>query len=316
MTDEGDPYEEMPYGWEIRPFDGLVGLIPDGIRLGDHRKVIADRLVDAIGELGEVRTSRQTSSSTGLCDHYVDGGLVCFFDDEERLVYLEVFDPAPVFYQGLPLTGTPYRAVVTALEAMNVRLIEIASGVEAPDAGFNLIAPYGADEDHPGRVARVDRVGLFRSSIVAEPVTFSEADPVEPITEHRLVPGEGTETVRLGQDRHTLGARLGPAMQSRPEYGGASEDRYHDHGLNLTFDGDDRLTKLVITYTGATGTARFRGVQLLDRPYAEVVADLEAAGVRIEHGELAGRAPEHGFSLLLHGHGNPAMPVVAVVFTR
>ncbi|MGW2630146.1 hypothetical protein ACWC2K_12560 [Streptomyces chattanoogensis] len=303
--------EEIAYGWEIRPFEGLVGLLPDGIRFGDHRTAIAGRLADRFGELlGERRTYRQAPWSTGLSDHYVEGGLILHFDDEERLVHLEAFDPAPVFHQGLPLTGIPYAAALTALKAMGIRLADTDTGVEATDAGFHLAAPH--DPEDP----RVHSVGLFRSSLVADPVTYSEADPVERITAHRLVPGEGTEAVRLGEDRHELGARLGPAQQSVPEYGGAAEDWYYDHGLVLSFDADDRLTSLVITYTGVSGEAWFRGVQLLDRPYGEVVADLEAAGVRIEHGELAGRAPEHGFTLLLRGHGNPAMPVGGVVIGR
>ncbi|AJT64215.1 hypothetical protein [Streptomyces chattanoogensis] len=299
------------YGWQVRPFEGLMGLVPDGVRLGDPRTAIAGRLADAFGELlGEVRTFRKAPWATGLCDHYVEGGLICFFDDEERLVYLEAFDPAPVFYGEVPLTGLPYDVVVSALRERGVRLVEGDSGVEAPDAGFHLTAPYGPDDD------RVDRVGLFRRSLAADPITYSEAEPVARITTHELVSGEGTAAVRLGAHRKELGARLGPAQQSVPEYGGAAMDWYFDHGLVLFFDADDRLTSLVITYTGVTGEAWFRGVQLLDRPYGEVVADLEAAGVRIEHGELAGRAPEHGFTLLLRGYGNPAMPVGAVVFSR
>lgn len=63
------------------------------------------------------------------------------------------------------------------------------------------------------------------------------------------------------------------------------------------------------------GTAWFRGVQLLDRPYAEVVAELEAQGVRVEPAELGGRVPDHGFALHLRGLQNPSMPISAVAFT-
>lgn len=144
---------------------------------------------------------------------------------------------------------------------------------------------------------------------------MSDEDGVAPITDHRLVSREGTELVRLGQDKQELRRLLGPAMQSRPDYGGETQDWYFDHGLILDFDASDRLARLAIGFVGVRGTARFRGVPLLDRPYAEVVADLEAQDVRVEHGELIGRVPDHGFALLLHGHQNPAMPVCAVVFT-
>ena len=130
------------------------------------------------------------------------------------------------------------------------------------------------------------------------------------------VPGEGTRTVRLGQNRWELRERLGPALQSVPAYGGAAQDWYFDHGLVLTFDEDERLRTLVVSYVGGKGAALFDGVQLLDRPYSEVAADLEARGVRVESGELCGVASGHGFRLSMLGRQNPAMPVAAVVFQR
>ncbi|MEV0370881.1 hypothetical protein AB0I10_13770 [Streptomyces sp. NPDC050636] len=305
MDDEG--VRDEP-GWNIRPFEGLAGMVPGGVRLGEHRQALTDRFAAAFGDqLGERRTFRKAPWSTGLCDHYTEGGLILHFDEGERLVYLEAFDPAPVFHQGLPLTGRPYDEVVADLRTRGYRLVEDDSGCEAPDAGFNLTAPYGADD-------RVDCVGLFRRSLVADPVTQSDEEPVARIAEHRLVSGEGTEAVRLGQDRWQLRGMLGPAFQSRPDHGGESQDWYPEHGLVLSFDADDRLISLVITYTGPTGTAWFRDVQLLDRPYADVVAELETQGVRVEPADLAGRVTEHGFVLTLRGHGNPAMPVAAVAF--
>ncbi|GGU44787.1 hypothetical protein GCM10010211_05540 [Streptomyces albospinus] len=311
MADDATRIPEGYGGWEIRPFEGLTGLVPGGVRLGERRQVLAERFAAAFGDdLGEVRTFRKAPWSTGLSDHYPEGGLILHFDDRERLVHLEAFDPAPVWYDGLPLTGRRYPDVLADLRERGCRLIEDGDGddgVEAPDAGFHLTAPHGPDD-------LVDCVGLFRRPLSADPVTMSDEPPVEPVLEHRLVSGEGTEAVRLGQDRWELRGRLGPALQSRPDYGGESQDWYFDHGLVLTFDAADRLASLVISYSGVSGTAVFRGVPLLDRPYAEVVADLAAQGVRVEDGELAGRVPEHGFTLQLVGRQNPAMPVTAVAF--
>ncbi|WP_106401154.1 hypothetical protein [Actinocorallia populi] len=276
------------------------------------RREIDRRLSRALGDaVGEVRTFRKAFWDTGVCDHYLEGDLILFYDDADRLYHLEIHDAAPAHYDDVLLTGRPHGKVVADLRGRGHRVVEGETGCEVPEAGFNLTA-VDADDDSLG----VESVGVFLRSPAESLIRMSREPGVEAITEHDLVSGEGTGTVRLGQGRWELRERLGPALQSVPSYGGAAQDWYFDHGLILKFGEDERLRTLVISYVGAQGAVRFRDVPLLDRPYAEVVADLAALGVAVEPGELCGRVPEHGFTLSLMGRQNPAMPVSAVVFQQ
>lgn len=321
-----DAGPDWPPSWRIVPFEGLAGLagleqlIPDGVRFGEHRRVLTDRFGEAFGhQLGERRTFRKAPWSTGLCDHYVDGGLILFFDAGERLVHCEVHDPAPLRHRGVDLLERPYGEVLADLRAVGCRLVGNDVGASVPDDGVHLVA---GDPDAPEEPVRSVALSARTYACGDGPGTGPGAGPVmsdeprvPPVSEHHLVPGAGTGDVQLGQDRFALRATLGPAMQSVPGHGGASEDWYHEHGLVLTFDAEDRLTTLAVSYVGREGRAWLSGVQLLGRPYEDVVGDLQEQGIRVEPGELAARLPDHGFTLLLRGYGNPAMPVGAVLAT-
>ncbi|MCO5968446.1 Rossmann-fold NAD(P)-binding domain-containing protein [Actinoallomurus soli] len=290
--------------WEIRPFAGISGFGVD-VRFGARRDEVAADFAKRFGDdLGEVRPFRKAAWDVGICDHYVAGDLIAFFDDQDRLYYLEPGSRAPVGFDGIALTGRPYDDVIAELTAHGLEVPGGDDGHRVPEAGFALTRNGDGE---------VGSVGVFAADPGDEPAMSDEPE-VAPITEHRLVSGRGTETVRLGQSRQELRALLGPALQSVPPYGGTAQDWYFDHGLILTFDEDSRLTTLVIGYVGVSGTAWFEDVQLLGRGYAEVTADLAARGVRVEQEVLGGRVPEHGFSLSLLGLQNPAMPIAAVVF--
>ena len=300
------------FGWEILPFTGIGGLLAKPVLFGRTRREITRQFSRALGDaVGEVRTFRKSVWDTGVCDHYVEGDLTLFYDDLDRLFHMEVHDVAPAHHDGVLLTGRPYGKVVGDLRGRGHRVVDGDTGCEVPEAGFDLTA-VDPEDDSLG----VQSVGVFLRSPSEGLLRLSREPGVEPVTEHVLVSGEGTRTVRLGQDRWELRARLGPALESVPAYGGAARDWYFDHGLILTFDEAERLRTLVISYVGAKGAACFDGVQLLGRPYAEVVADLDARGVRVEPGELCGIASGHGFTLSLLGRQNPAMPVAAVMFQR
>ncbi|MFG7942623.1 hypothetical protein [Streptomyces cacaoi] len=331
--------------WRIRPFDGLEGVLPGGnpgdahdgvpeavpdrapadaadrvpgdgpadvaggVHLGAHRRTLADRLTAALGtQLGERRTFRKAAWSTGLCDQYPEAGLTLFHDDRERLVHIEAFAPAPVAYRGIPLLERPFGDVVDELTAAGCPLTTDDTGCLAPDAGFHLTG----DPDEPAQPA--ESVSLLTRSALDAPLPRMTDGPRSAGTDsHRIVPHRGTDTVRLGEDRSALRARLGPALQSTPEYGGAAQDWYYEHGLVLTFDADDRLTTLVVSYVGRRGTALLDGIPLLDRPYEDVAADLAAAGIPLTARELAADLPDHGVTLHLVARTNPAPPVAAVV---
>lgn len=294
------------------PFVGLEGIVPGGLRFGENRMKISARFAEEFGEqLGERHLFRKAPWQIGLCDHYVDGDLILHFDDHDRLFYAEVYDPAPILYRGVRLLGRPCEDVLADLRSLSCLLVEDDFGWEAPDAGFNLSVRDRADPSQPAY-----SVGVFLESPASSVIGMSDEPPVTPIREHQLVSLAGTDTIRLGQDRWELRERLGPALQTRPEYGAAVQDWYSDHGLVLGFDAADRLVTLVITYVDGAGTAWFRGVQLLGRPYLDVVENLATRGVWVDSDELGGRVQGHGFTLNLAGLQNPALPIVAAAFTH
>ncbi|MFF8283548.1 hypothetical protein ACF06W_12575 [Streptomyces albus] len=301
----------LPAGpWQIHPFHGLEGVVPDSLPFGARRDVLARRLTTAYGDrLGERSTFRKSATSLGLCDAYHSLDLILHHDAHQRLAYLELFASAPAEFDGVGLLDRPYGDVLDALRARGWESRETDAGHEIPAAGFNLTARPEGDEApvYCVGVQPDDRAGM-------PPPRMTGGVHLPGITAHRLLPFEGTETVRLGQDRRSLRARLGATLACGPDGHGAGTDRYFDHGLELTFDSDDRLVTLAIGYTGHKGTATLAGVQLLDRPYAQVAADLARAGIRVVRGELSAELPDHGIRLHMQAPTNPELPVVAVVY--
>lgn len=93
---------------------------------------------------------------------------------------------------------------------------------------------------------------------------------------NEVIPWVGTECVRFGDSRKEIRERLGSFSSFRRSSGESPIDHYSSIGLMLHFDEADRLD--FIEATAASGLS-FSGVQLLARPFGEVLADLRSRSV-------------------------------------
>ncbi|MEU6139204.1 hypothetical protein ABZ848_02465 [Streptomyces sp. NPDC047081] len=93
---------------------------------------------------------------------------------------------------------------------------------------------------------------------------------------NEVIPWVGTECARFGDSRKEIRERLGSFSSFRRSPGESLIDHYSSIGLMLHFDEADRLD--FIEATAASGLS-FSGVQLLARPFGEVLADLRSRSV-------------------------------------
>ncbi|XUL93997.1 hypothetical protein ACQ86D_51435 [Streptomyces galilaeus] len=129
--------------FNIVPREGL-----DLVRFGEERAEIRARL-------GECATFRRTQAGA-LIDHYVNFGLMLSFDVSDRLEFIEVAEPAEIFFDGISLLGRSYRQVVSELERNGAVGTEDDYGVDFRDLCFSLFAQA------PGRDgSQVEGVSVF-----------------------------------------------------------------------------------------------------------------------------------------------------------
>ncbi|MCA2213917.1 hypothetical protein [Jidongwangia harbinensis] len=93
-----------------------------------------------------------------------------------------------------------------------------------------------------------------------------------------ILPGLGVPEARFGEQRADHRARLGERHSSEHGPGSGPVDGYSDGTLMLSYDEQDRLASIEI----AGGNALVDGVQVVDRPLSEVLADLRQAGISPE----------------------------------
>jgi hypothetical protein len=125
---------------EIVPFNSV-----DVLCFGATRTSIRERLGGGYQSFRKVVGANET-------DVYDALGLHLYFDDDERLEFVEAFDPASPSFRGALLLGRDRDEVAADLTAMGYDLIQDAYGLRCDGAGLSLTAPDGI----------VEGVGVFR----------------------------------------------------------------------------------------------------------------------------------------------------------
>src|SRR5437899_12990923 len=88
---------------EIRPFEGL-GDVRFGMRRGDARALLGQ----------EFRSFKKTPLADRLTDAYTQFGLHLYYDGQDRLEFVEAFQPCVPIFRGVELLG-PRKVVLEAL---------------------------------------------------------------------------------------------------------------------------------------------------------------------------------------------------------
>jgi hypothetical protein len=125
---------------EIVPYTSVGGLC-----FGTTRNRIRERLGGGSQAFRKVDCANETDAYDAL-------GLHLYFDDEERLEFVEAFDPASPSFRGTRLLGRDRDEVAAELTAMGYDLTQDSYGLRCDGAGFALTAPDGM----------VEGVGIFR----------------------------------------------------------------------------------------------------------------------------------------------------------
>ncbi len=129
--------------FNIVPREGL-----DIVRFGEGREGVRARL-------GECVTFRRAPAGVPV-DQYVNLGLMLSFDASDRVEFIEVTEPAEIFFGGVSLLGRGYRQVVSELERSGVVGVEDDFGIEFRDSCFSLFNPAPGEVD-----SRVEGVSVF-----------------------------------------------------------------------------------------------------------------------------------------------------------
>jgi len=126
---------------------------------------------------------------------------------------------------------------------------------------------------------------------------------------YEILPGQGVAQARFGEERTDHRGRLGERTSFERVPGSGLIDAYSDVTLMLSYDDRDLLREIEI---GGADTF-VAGVQLLDRPLEEVLADLRDAGIAPEFvGDQAFSLPGLGIYLITPAPEEPDVPTESV----
>lgn len=125
---------------EITPFTGLGAIF-----FGETRQKVR-RLVDSKchafrKDIGENET-----------DAFDELGLHIYYDIEDRVEFIEAFDPALVTFRGVLFLGRSIDEVASAMSALGYSAIQTDVGLKYETVGIALTAPSGV----------IEGVGVFR----------------------------------------------------------------------------------------------------------------------------------------------------------
>lgn len=97
---------------------------------------------------------------------------------------------------------------------------------------------------------------------------------------YEVIPGAGIDRAMFGETRDVLRSRFGNSRTFRRGGSGPLSDQFIAAGLILRYDDDDRLAAIEIGHW-VEAEACYQGIELMDRPFTEVVRDLRDAGVEL-----------------------------------
>jgi len=126
--------------YEINPFHGVGKL-----SFGESR----DNLRRELG--GAVESFRKTAGANET-DAYDDLGMHLYFDNQDRLEFVELFEPAQVVFRGVKLIGRDAETVKMRLAKLGWASSETDIGYQWDQAGFSFFPQTG----------EIEGVGVFR----------------------------------------------------------------------------------------------------------------------------------------------------------
>lgn len=260
-------------------------------RFGEPRYLLRQRF-------GEHRAFRRTPAAN-LTDFYVGRGLFLSFTDDDRLEFIELVAPAMVVFRGIQLLGRPY-----------------GTGLCSPSltSGGSEASPTTPGPSSPTLVSVSSRRCQKSAPSRWRPLAWfpgkSTVGEISTEIDYEIIPFTGIGLANLGDDRSEIRDVLGRCASECSPLGRVVRDHYWDHGLVLTFDGEEKLVRIAIM---EPAEARFDGIKLLGRPYEAVLGDLQGKGHEVAEREAEIYLPKLGFGAWTSRHGNPSLPVSAVV---
>jgi len=73
-------------------------------------------------------------------------GLHLYFDDDDKLEFVEGFEPAEITFQGIEFLGRALATVIADMRSLGFASLPADVGVDFPTAGIALTAPTGVVE--------------------------------------------------------------------------------------------------------------------------------------------------------------------------
>lgn len=111
---------------------------------------------------------------------------------------------------------------------------------------------------------------------------------------YTITPNEGLESIRFGETRASLHARLGAFESFHRADEGSATDHFIAEGLLLSFDDKDLLEFIEVT---PQARVEYRGIELFGSPYDVVRARLEELGIEGVENDQGVDYMHLGFSL-------------------
>jgi hypothetical protein len=126
---------------EVRPFEGL-GDLRFGMSRADVRALLGP----------EFRSFKKTPLAKTLTDAYTQLGLHLYYDDQDRLEFIEAFQPCIPIFRGIELLGRP--------EVVLEQLRKTGVGIPRRDSDGNFFDDLGFALYSPGDV--VEGVSVYK----------------------------------------------------------------------------------------------------------------------------------------------------------
>ncbi len=120
---------------EIHSFQGLGVL-----RFGQSREMVREILG------GVYRSFTKALGSTNETDASDELGLHLFYDDSDRLEFIEGFGSAILSFQGIEFLGRDLAEIENRLEALGYTVERSDAGLQSDTAGISIYAPGGVVE--------------------------------------------------------------------------------------------------------------------------------------------------------------------------